>query len=139
MDETVDVDEWRQGAVEESAVAGDEDVISLDGADDGDGELPAFSYFFPAGEEARGYQLTPSTIRKVPKPGRPRRVNQAASKRRLVPAELHLQVHVAPSSVPPVRMARLLDLETARLRSRRPSTRLQRLSPLFPKLPFRRV
>ena len=39
MDETVDVDEWRQGAVEEAVVAGEDDVISLDGADEGEGKL----------------------------------------------------------------------------------------------------
>ncbi len=38
MDESADVDEWRQGAVEEAVVEGDEDVISLDGADEGEGE-----------------------------------------------------------------------------------------------------
>jgi hypothetical protein len=38
MDESVDVDEWRRGAVEEAVEVGDEDVISLDGAEDGEGQ-----------------------------------------------------------------------------------------------------
>ena len=40
MDDTLDVDEWRQGGVEEVEVGVDEDVISLDGMDDTEGELP---------------------------------------------------------------------------------------------------
>ena len=38
MDESAEVDVWRQGGVQEGIVAGDEDVISLAGAEDAEGE-----------------------------------------------------------------------------------------------------
>lgn len=47
------VDEWRQGEMEEVAAVGDEDVISLGGADDGDGEfLRLFSLSEPFSAKA---------------------------------------------------------------------------------------
>ena len=48
MDENADIDEWRQGAGEEAVIAEDEDVISLDGAEDGDGQSDVLCPFPPA-------------------------------------------------------------------------------------------
>lgn len=54
MDESVDVDEWRQGAGEEAVTAGEEDVISLDGADDADSEQLPISN--PLGAPRSGFK-----------------------------------------------------------------------------------